>query len=487
METPVFEESDPTSGRGRGGHGPWRPVSPSRSRADGRWGPRGRPAVRKAALLAAAAGTVLGVSPVMPALAAAYAPLKPGVPADGGLPDTPQGQAAPLRGPSGAPASAALPSTTRAQIIRRAKAWVAAAVPYDMNKYWSDGYRQDCSGFVSMAWNLGSNEWTGSLNKFGVRISKEELQPGDILLFHNKSNPEKGSHVVIFGGWTDYTHTSYIAYEETPPVARRQATPYAYWSNSSRYVPYRYKGVSDSVTGAKGALATVAAATSPVLPVPFPSAAFGPGADNGNVTRLGSLLVARGGARFYLEGPGSRWSEADRRAVAAFQRAQGWTGAAADGLPGPVTWRYLLQRVGVDIPATSAPGTSVVHPPGVNPAGTPAGAPAGTPAAAPAGTPAGASAGTPAGASAGPPAAASVVPGYPGPDMFRPGANNQYVTRLGQQLIKKGFGSYYPQGPGPGWGEADRRAVEAFQRVQGFDGDSADGYPGPETWRRLFS
>ncbi len=96
-----------------------------------------------------------------------------------------------------------------------------------MNAYWSDGYRQDCSGFVSMAWGLPGNEWTGSLDQYGVRIAKEELEPGDILLFHNLANPEKGSHVVIFGGWTDYTHTYYIALEETPrtPAASPPRTP----------------------------------------------------------------------------------------------------------------------------------------------------------------------------------------------------------------------------------------------------------------------
>uniref|UniRef100_UPI0018FE93B5 peptidoglycan-binding protein n=2 Tax=Streptomyces sp. NRRL B-24085 TaxID=1709476 RepID=UPI0018FE93B5 len=79
------------------------------------------------------------------------------------------------------------------------------------------------------------------------------------------------------------------------------------------------------------------------------------------------------------------------------------------------------------------------------------------------------------------------VPGYPGRAMFRPGANNEYVTRLGRQLVKKGFGKYYTTGPGPRWGEPDRRGVEAFQRAQGWRGGAADGYPGPETWRRLFS
>ena len=34
------------------------------------------------------------------------------------------------------------------EIINRAQRWVTAKVPYSMDQYWSDGYRQDCSGFV---------------------------------------------------------------------------------------------------------------------------------------------------------------------------------------------------------------------------------------------------------------------------------------------------------------------------------------------------
>src|SRR2546423_1690568 len=92
-------------------------------------------------------------------------------------------------GAAGRPARPAgekkVPATTRAEIINRARTWVDAQVPYSMSDYWSDGYRQDCSGFVSMAWGLPGNEWTGSLGGYGTQIKKEELQPGDILLFHN--------------------------------------------------------------------------------------------------------------------------------------------------------------------------------------------------------------------------------------------------------------------------------------------------------------
>jgi hypothetical protein len=303
-----------------------------------------------------------------------------------------------------------------------------------MTSYWSDGYRQDCSGFVSMAWNLPGNEWTGSLGRYADRIPKEDLQPGDMLLFHNPASPQRGSHVTIFGGWTDYTHSYYIAYEATRPYARRQATPYPYWSHSDRYLAYRYKGLVPATSGSEPD-------PEPVETTPYPGAAyFGPGAHNKYVTRLGRMLVERGAQRFYTTGPGPRWTDADRRATRAFQLAQGWTGPEANGLPGPHTWKLLVTGEGRDIVTGSA----------------------------------------------GPPAP-SRVPAYPGREMFRPGASNKYVTLLGEQLMRKGFASYYTKGPTPRWGEADRRAVEAFQRAQGWRGAAADGYPGPETWRRLFS
>jgi len=443
METPVFEEFDPASDCDCPGCAHWRRGMPHSSMS----GQLGHPAARKALVLAAAAGIVLGATHSAPAVAAAHGPARPGVPA-GDEPGTPQGGKAPLHGPSGKPTAAKAPTTTRAEIINRAKIWVAEKVPYSMKAYWPDGYRQDCSGFVSMAWGLGGNEWTGSLDKYATRISKERLQPGDILLFHNPVNPEKGSHVVIFGGWTDYTHTYYFAYEETPPIARRQATPYAYWANSDRYLAYRYKGLAKRATtggapASEGVTGTAAR---------YPGVtAFGHGAVNAYVTQLGRLLVERGAARFYTSGPGPRWSDADRRATQAFQEAQGWRGADADGLPGPLTWAYLVGKKGRDIPSAGASG----------------------------------SAGRPAGGSAG--ASSHGVPAYPGRGMFRPGATNAYVTSLGKQLVKKGFGRYYTRGPGPRWGEADRRGVEEFQRAQGWRGGAADGYPGPETWRRLFS
>jgi hypothetical protein len=458
MAAPVFEEFDPASDCDCPGCVQRRRALP--------YSTTGRPpAVHRAVILAAAASTALVAGHAAPALAVPRAPGHADAPA-ADEPDTPEDAEpdteadtpedtepgtskdteAPHPGPAGKPGKPPVkaPATTRADIIRRAEQWVDDEVPYSMAEHWSDGYRQDCSGFVSMAWNLPGNEWTGSLARYAVPITKEDLQPGDILLFHDPSLAARRSHVVIFGGWTDDSHTSYFAYEEARPHARRKATPYPYWNNTDRYVPYRYKGLAGGTASAEPDTGQPDNAK-PGEPVatPYPGRAhFGPGADNKYVTRLGRMLVERGAGRYYPSGPGSRWSKADRRATRAFQRAQGWRGQDADGLPGPLTWELLVTGQGRDIPSGAA---DPVAP------------------------------------------ASRGVPGYPGRAMFRPGATNKYVTRLGKQLVRKGFGKYHTSGPGPRWDEADRRGVEAFQRAQGWRGGAADGYPGPETWRRLFS
>ncbi|MEW2415083.1 peptidoglycan-binding protein [Streptomyces sp. NPDC046866] len=476
----------------------------------------------------------------------------------GDEPATPQGTRAPLHGrpapgkPAGLPGS---PSTVkrldRTTIINRAKLWLDAKVPYSMSSYWTDGYRQDCSGYVSMAWNLGSNEWTGSLDKFATKITKDELLPGDMLLFHNPENETNGSHVVLFGGWVDETKTHYTAYEQTRPNTRRAATPYGYWTNASKYVPYRYLGVTGGLTVPDPGTGTgTGTGTDPKPVVPpttaFPGAdKFGPGADNEYVAQLGRMLIDRGGRRFYPNGVSTKWSNADLLATTAFQTAQGWTGADADGIPGPETWRLLVERTGKDIrptvdPASGPKGTpahpgrpvpkttpgptatpgpttpsatpghaehsrpsgSTTHPAHPRPSGAPGHArpsgtsghaghpqPSGT-ATHPAATRSSATAGPaePSG-QAGPSGrpAAATAPAYPGAWAFRPGSTHPSITALGRRLVEKGFGKHYTTGPGPSWSEAHRRNVEAFQRAQGWRGATANGYPGPETWRRLFA
>lgn len=353
---------------------------------------------------------------------------------------SPQGNPGPLRfgtavGTAGksvassiaTPKRIGLDTITRQQILDRARSWADAVVPYSQSAY-HNGYRTDCSGYVSMVWGLSENAWTGNLADYAVPISRSDLQPGDILLFHNAANPVSGSHVTIFEKWADSSHTSYVGYEQTPPGTKHRTIPYAYFTNSSSYKPYRYKNVTDGGGGG-----TTSPGSSAFPGVEY----FGPGKSNAYVTQLGQALVAKGYGMYYSEGPGPEWGSADQNATAAFQRDQGWTGSEADGIPGPDTWSLLMS------------GSSGGSTGGDGGGSTPA------------------------------------TPPFPGVQYFGPGKSNAYITQLGTALVAKGYGRYYSVGPGPSWGSADRNATAAFQRAQGWTGSDADGIPGPDTWDLL--
>ncbi|SMO55199.1 peptidoglycan-binding protein [Melghirimyces algeriensis] len=72
--------------------------------------------------------------------------------------------------------------------------------------------------------------------------------------------------------------------------------------------------------------------------------AFKTGKSHPAVTVLGKRLVAHGFGKHYKVGPGPTFSEADRKNVQDFQKAQGWSGSDADGYPGPVTWERLMKE-----------------------------------------------------------------------------------------------------------------------------------------------
>lgn len=70
---------------------------------------------------------------------------------------------------------------------------------------------------------------------------------------------------------------------------------------------------------------------------------YGPGHTGSHITAYGERLVQLGYGRHYKYGPGPVWGEADRLNTRDFQRAQGWTGVQADGLPGPETLRRVFK------------------------------------------------------------------------------------------------------------------------------------------------
>jgi len=125
-----------------------------------------------------------------------------------------------------------------ATAIAHAKDWVAAQVPYNQGATYQ-GYREDCSGFVSMCWESAQpGHTTETMDEIAHAITKDDLQPGDCLLF-------AAEHVVLFGGWTNAAQSEYQAYEETKPgegtVTR--PTPYPYWYSQSSFKPFRYNNI----------------------------------------------------------------------------------------------------------------------------------------------------------------------------------------------------------------------------------------------------
>ncbi|MER7951996.1 peptidoglycan-binding protein [Streptomyces sp. NPDC096079] len=166
--------------------------------------------------------------------------------------------------------------------------------------------------------------------------------------------------------------------------------------------------------------------------VTFGGLTYGYGAKGDHVTRVGQALVKAGFGTHYTSGPGPVWTDADTKNYAAFQRSLGYSGTAADGVPGEASLKKLLGTIPTKV--TAKP-----------------------------------------------------VPPFPGRDKFGPGESNAHITLLGQQLVRKGYGKHYTSGPGPRWSDADRQNVAEFQRAHTELAKAADGLPGPQTWKILFS
>lgn len=148
---------------------------------------------------------------------------------------------------------------TSAQIIARAQTWLNPSVPYSSQGR-HDGYRTDCSGYVSMAWGLSKPGMdTVELKTVSEPIAQGDLQPGDIL--DNGLSGTSG-HVAIFAGWVPGTNeTRYNAYEESSADSKSDSSvskdynggaafvhgiQYPYWhdaDNWQSYKPYRFKGI----------------------------------------------------------------------------------------------------------------------------------------------------------------------------------------------------------------------------------------------------
>ncbi|WP_319987973.1 NlpC/P60 family protein [Lentzea kristufekii] len=156
----------------------------------------------------------------------------------------------------GTPATYAAPEAqiSRGDVLKRAATWLTAnngkQVPYSMSQYWKDGYRQDCSGFVSMAANLGNTDPKGGPNtvalatgKYTTPIKIADLEPGDLFIDPVDEPGDDFRHVVIFEKWTKADKSQYMAYEQRGGHGTDHRV-LTYGLQNTKYKPYRLKNVT---------------------------------------------------------------------------------------------------------------------------------------------------------------------------------------------------------------------------------------------------
>ena len=150
---------------------------------------------------------------------------------------------------------------SRDEVIERAHVWVDDPRPYSMEAYDVGPeddpdilWRQDCSGFVSMALAArDSDNPTGFTTEtlhpdggYGIShaITKDELLPGDFILQRNADSSSGVGHVVLFNGWADGGgyHVLEQAYGAGGTVARVAEYPY---DGLEHYHPFRYDLIVD--------------------------------------------------------------------------------------------------------------------------------------------------------------------------------------------------------------------------------------------------
>jgi len=131
-------------------------------------------------------------------------------------------------------------SRVRRQILARAEHWVHQHVPYSQES-WHEGYRTDCSGYVSMCWGLRDSMVTSTMPQVSHRIAKDDLRAGDVLLNTDVAT----GHVILFDRWADYAHNSYVGFELCPQGTLHHVIPYPYYGGYGMYEPYRYNNTGD--------------------------------------------------------------------------------------------------------------------------------------------------------------------------------------------------------------------------------------------------
>ncbi|MFI9324845.1 hypothetical protein ACIGXI_34405 [Kitasatospora aureofaciens] len=152
------------------------------------------------------------------------------------------------------------------EMLSRAQSWVSEGVPYNQGAYKTDAngsYREDCSGFVSMAWHLdqslvvttGGAYFTTADGKgnsaydypTGAVGDLTGLQPGDAVAY-------PGQHIFLFNAWTNKATGDFTYYADSNPSDPTHGPSRANihdqtiegWPTSG-YVGLRYKNIAPAI------------------------------------------------------------------------------------------------------------------------------------------------------------------------------------------------------------------------------------------------
>ena len=139
----------------------------------------------------------------------------------------------------------------RRTAIERGFGWLDAQVPYSQSAY-KAGYRTDCSGFVSMCWQLGTSYTTADFStgggKSGPIGSYGKLLPGDALV--HRSNG--AGHMMLFLGWNDSAHSAACVLEQASTASDMQFRA----RSASSLTAGGYKAIRADKLDASGSTAT---------------------------------------------------------------------------------------------------------------------------------------------------------------------------------------------------------------------------------------
>lgn len=217
---------------------------------------------------------------------------------------------------------------TREDMLTRAYTWIEEQVPYSQSSSWTNEYgtyRQDCSGYVSLAWGLSQSHWTGNLMEVAHNISHDELEPGDALFRHDSSS----QHVAIFVRWADSAQTQAVVWEQYNwgEVAEERT-----WSASrtSSFQPIRYDNVLPD-----GAITCHSVGQN------FAAYEELTQGDSGDQVSAAQCLLGRAGFAIGDDPHHGEFDEATTDAVRAFQQD---IGLEESGSVDAATWTALLSQ-----------------------------------------------------------------------------------------------------------------------------------------------